>query len=232
MSENNNRRNILVVGVSSDEFARVAPFLQRDAFEIDRFPGGEGALEIIRHVALEVLIVRYPLPGSDIFYFLSQVRDPESPCRRSPLLLLADADHRAEAHKLIGKGANRVLGLEEAEEQIQGAVSSLLEVAPRKAARFITRLEIKLGGAKDMILCQTENISESGILIKTDRRYEKGTQIHFEFSLPEDQRPILGVAEVVRHTMIGRDAVGGIGMRFVSFSGDSQRRFQSFIKRL
>lgn len=58
----------------------------------------------------------------------------------------------------------------------------------------MTRLEIKLGGAKDMILCQTENLSGSGMLIKTDRRYDVGTQINFEYSLPNDPRPISGVA--------------------------------------
>ena len=93
-------------------------------------------------------------------------------------------------------------------------------------------MEIKLGGAKDMILCQTENLSASGMLIKTERRYDKGTKIDFEFSLPDDIRPVSGIAEVVRQTMVGRDRVGGIGMRFLSFAGDSQRRFESYVNGL
>lgn len=232
MQPGSKRRSVLVIGVTAEEFARFAPFLQRDAFEVDRFPGAEGALELIGHVAFEVLIVRFPLPGIDVYAFLQQVRRQDSPCLRSPLLLLATQTYLEEAERMIGKGANRVLALEGAQDQIQGAVSGLLDVAPRKAARFITRLEIKLGGAKDMMLCQTENISESGMLIRIDRRYEKGTQIHLEFTLPDDQRPIVGIAEVMRHTMIGRDPVGGIGLRFLSFAGDSQRRYLAFLKRL
>ena len=193
------RRNVLVVGVSAQEYARFAPMLQRNAFEVDRFPGPAGALELIGHVAFEVLIVRFPLPEVDIYAFLQRVRSESSPCLRSPLLLLASPTDLEEAESFVGKGANRVLGLETGVEDIQGAVSQLLNVAPRKAARFIARLEIKLGGAKDMILCQTENISESGMLLKTDRRYDKGTRIHFEFALPDDQRPIVGIAEVVHN---------------------------------
>lgn len=82
-----------------------------------------------------------------------------------------------------------------------------------------------------MILCQTENFSGTGMLIKTERRYDVGTRLGFEFSLGDD-RPIHGVAEVVRHTLIGRDQVGGIGVRFLSFAGDSQRRFEAFLQRL
>ncbi|MCP3962897.1 MAG: PilZ domain-containing protein [bacterium] len=226
------RRNVLVIGVSPAEFGRVAPFLARDAFDVDRFPSGTGALELTAHVAIEVLLVRYPLPDMDLGVFLQAVRQPESKCLKSPILLLAAAEEAGEAEAYIGRGANRVLQLEDAEESLQEAVSALLAVAPRKHARFLARMEIKLGGAKDMILCQTENLSASGMLIRTERRYDKGTRIDFEFSLPEDPRPITGVAEVVRHTMVGRDDVGGIGVCFLSFGGDSQRRFESYLQQL
>ncbi len=226
------RRNVLVIGVSPEEFGRVVPFLARDAFDVDRFPSGTGALELTAHVSIEVLLVRYPLPDMDLGVFLQAVRQPDSKCLTSPILVLADAAAASEADAYIGRGANRVLHLEAAEDDLQAAVSSLLAVAPRKDARFLARMEIKLGGAKDMILCQTENMSASGMLIKTERRYDKGTRIDFEYSLPDDVRPISGVAEVVRHTMVGRDQVGGIGMRFLSFAGDSQRRFESYVNSL
>ena len=225
----NNRRNVLVIGVSPDEFGRVAPFLARDAFDVDRFPSGTGALELTAQVSIEVLLVRYPLPDMDLGVFLQSVRQPDSQCLTSPILILADADADAEADSYVGRGANRMLRLTDAEEELQASISGLLAVAPRKDARFLARMEIKIGGAKDMILCQTENLSASGMLIKTDKRYDKGTQLDFEFELPGDARPIQGLAEVVRHTMVGRDQVGGIGVRFLSFHGDSQRRFENYL---
>ncbi|RMH18682.1 MAG: hypothetical protein D6696_12545 [Acidobacteria bacterium] len=226
-------RNVLVVGVSPEEFTRVAPFLERSSFDVDRFPSASGAIELISQVPFEVLIVRFPLPDMELEDFLDAVRRDGSPCLRSPLLLLsASAGDREEAERYVGRGANRVLPLEETERAIQREVSALLQVAPRKAARFVAKLEIKLGGAKDMIICQTENISASGMLIKTDRRYDKGTQIAVEFTIGDDPRPIQALAEVVRHTMIGRDQVGGIGVRFLSFTGDSQRRFNAYLEQL
>lgn len=228
---NTSIRNILVVGVNPEEFGRVAPFLDRDGFDVDRFPGADGALDLLSAVAFEVVMVRFPLLDMPLEQFLGTVRSVGSPCRQSPLVLLAaEGAHAAEAY--IGHGANRVVRLEESEATIQLQVSSLLNVAPRKAARFITRLEVKMGGAKDMMQCQTENISETGLLVTTDRRYDLGTKINLELNVEGDQRSIVAVAEVVRHTLVGRDQVSGLGMRFLSFAGDSQRRFQAFLQRL
>ena len=91
---------------------------------------------------------------------------------------------------------------------------------------------IECGIAEQDMVCQTENISASGMLLRTEKRYEKGTRLEFEFGLPNDHRPIVGIAEIVRHTMIGRDNVSGVGVRFLSFAGDSQRRFESYIDSL
>ena len=222
------RRNVLIVGVSREEFGRVVPFLGRDDFEIDRFPSGSGALELLSLVPFEVLIVRFPLPDMELSPFLKAVRAENSSCRHSSLVLLTAEERSEEAAQFIGKGANRVMALENSADQIQSMVSSLVNVAPRKSARFLARLEIKLGGANDMVLCQTENISASGMLIRTDRIYEPGTKIHFEFNLPDDERPIAGIAEAVRVTTNGREGLTGIGVRFLSFAGDSQRRFEAF----
>lgn len=225
-------RNVLAIGVTLEEFDRLVPFLARQSFEIDRFPSAAGSLDLISKVPFELLLVRYPMRGMELERFLSRIRQPDSPCLRSSLLLLAPAERLAEAQGFIGRGANRALSLEASEGEIQGTVSSVLDVAPRKDARFMARLEIKIGGARDMILCQTENISASGMLFRSDRRYEIGTQIDFEFTLPRDPRPVSGVAQIMRYTTYGKEQSMGIGVRFLSFAGDSQRRFESFLRSL
>ncbi len=227
-----NRRNVLAIGVTADEFDRVAPFLARNSFEVDRFPSAVGSFELTEKVPFEVLLVRFPLPDMELYDFLQEVRSEVNPNQRASIVLLSPRDKVEEAKSFIGRGANRVVGLEEADGQIQESISSLLHVAPRKAARFLTRMEIKLADAEEMMICQTENMSASGMLLRTDKRYEKGTRIQFEFELPNDHRAIVGIAEIVRHTMIGRDNISGVGVRFLSFAGDSQRRYESFIEGL
>ena len=230
--QNTSLRNVLAIGVSQAEFGRIVPFLDRQSFDVDRFPSAVGAVDLISQVPFEMLLVRYPLPDMETEAFLRIVRQEGSPCLRSSILVLTDASLEMESQRFIGLGANRTINLEASEAEIQESISSVLNVAPRKAARFLARLEIRIGGEKDMVLCQTENLSASGMLLRTDRRWERGTQIDFEFSIPNDPRPVRGMAEVVRQTLVGRDAVGGIGLRFLSFAGDSHRRFESFLQQL
>ena len=230
--QKNSLRNVLAIGVTPAEFARLVPFLDRQSFDVDRFPSAIGAVELISRIPFEMLLVRYPLPDMETEAFLRIVRQEGSPCLRSSLLVLTGADRELESQRFIGLCANRTINLEASEAEIQESISSVLNVAPRKAARFLARLEIRISGEKDMVLCQTENFSATGMLLRTDRRWEIGTQIEFEFSIPNDARPVRGMAEVVRHTHEGRDAVGGVGLRFLSFAGDAHRRFEAFIQQL
>ncbi|MEM8932251.1 MAG: PilZ domain-containing protein [Acidobacteriota bacterium] len=225
-------RNVLAIGVTTAEFDRLVPFLLRQSFDVDRFPRATGAADLISQVPFEMLLVRFPLPDMEVERFLTVVRRDGSPCLRSSVLILTDTDRELEAQRFVGLGANRTINLEASAAEIQESISSVLDVAPRKAARFLARLEVRIGDSKDMFLCQTENISATGMLIRTEQRYEVGTQLEFEFTLPGDPRPMRGVSEIVRHTRSGRDSVGGIGMRFLSFSGDSQRRFHTFLQDL
>lgn len=223
------KRRILTVGLSVEEFDLVAPCLDPDTFDVDRFPSARGALELIACHAVDVLLVRHPLPGIDIRSFLLAVRKAGSLCRRSPLLLLTLTRHLADAKSYIGRGANRMVALDGDRQALQATVTGLLDVAPRKACRCIAQLKVRVGREGGWILCRTRNCSASGVLLETDRRVPTGTGVDFELTLPAVERPIVGRGEVTRHTLADRDPVVGMGMRFLSFAGDSQRSFQKFL---
>src|SRR5690348_8624684 len=100
------RRSVLVVNVEPELFAKVAPLLDRKEFETDRFPRASMALELINRVSVDVLVVGYPLVDIGTQQFLDAVRAESSPCRQSPLLLIAHQDQLAEAKRFIGRGVN------------------------------------------------------------------------------------------------------------------------------
>jgi Tfp pilus assembly protein PilZ len=224
------RQNVLIVGVEASTFEKIAPVLSRDAFDVDRFPGASGALELLSTVTFRALIVGYPLADLPVDAFLARVRASGSPSRHTPLILLAPGEKAAEAATWIGRGANRVVALESTDEVLQREISELLAVAPRAALREMLRLELRLadqGSHSTLVLCQTENVSATGMLVRTDRRFDIGSELGFELTLSGDPRSVKGRARVVRHTFPGRDSVNGMGLRFVSFEGDGQTRFQN-----
>lgn len=227
-SEHDGKRQILTVGLSVEEYARIALVFESDSFEVDRFPGAQGAVELIARQRVEALLVRYPLPDMVLPPFLQTVR--HGPCRRSPVLLLADGGRCAEAQRYVGRGASRVLSLDTAPGVLHTTLAKLLDVAPRKSRHFIAQLKFKSGDGEDWILCRSENSSATGVLVATDRQLPRGTRVDFELTLPKVERPVVGRAEIARHTVSGRERVRGMGLRFLSFAGDSQEVYEEFLR--
>jgi CheY-like chemotaxis protein len=226
------RRNLLVVNVDSELFDKVAPLLNRSEFALDRFPRAGAALELISKVPVDVLLVGYPLPDVPTQRLLDVVRAADSPCRQSPLLLLAHRDELEEARRYIGRGANEVVAVEESPERLQGAISRLLAVAPRSALRVMVRIVVNIGEGASLEMAQMENLSETGMLVRTGEVYPLGSRMSFEFNLGSELLAVRGEGEVVRQTTSGRENIRGIGVRFLSFERDGMSRLQRFLRQL
>ncbi len=224
------KQKVLIIGVDAPTFGKVAPMFERDSVDIDRFPRAEASLELLSVVTFDTLLVGFPIADMGMEEFLREVRRKDAPNRRTPVLLLTDPASVEDAQGLIGKGANRVVPTTITAQALQAAVSGLLEVAPRLGIRVMASLEIHLDEGKSLAVCQTENISSTGMLIRTLVGYPMGTRLRFEFNLPLDPRTVRGEAEVVRHTLKGRESIQGVGVRFVSFEGDGERRFEAYLK--
>ena len=232
-SRNGKSRNVLIIGVDSNTFSKIAPMLERAAVEVDRFPRGRPSLELLFAVAFDALLVGFPLPDMDLDEFLSEIRMRESLTRHTPVLVLTEEKLQQEAQqRFVGKGANRVVPVSIGAERLQSVVSGLLEVAPRIGARMMASFEVQLEEGTTLAMCQTENISNTGMLVRTQVGYPIGTRLSFEFPLPSDGRTVKGEAEVVRHTLLGREQIRGVGVRFLSFEGDGKRRFREYLDSL
>jgi len=226
------RRSVLVVNVDEALFAKVAPLLNRHEFELDRFPRAAAALELVAHAPIDVLLVGFPLPDVGMQRFLDAVRAESSPCRQSPLLLIAFPDMLQEAERWVGHGANRAVSVEESPERLQQAVSALLAVAPRSSLRMMVRVVVNMGEGAALEMAQTENLSETGMLVRTDEIYPLGSHLTFEFHMGGDRLPIRGEGLVVRRTTAGRESVRGVGIRFISFERDGGVRLQRYLREL
>lgn len=224
------RRSVLVVNVDQELYDKVSPLLNRTEFEVDRFPRARAALDLVARVGVDVLLVGYPLPDVPVQSFLDAIRAEGSPCRQSPLLLLAQEADLDEARRYVGRGANRVVAVEESPARLQDEVSQLLAVAPRSSLRLMVRMIVNIGEGAAMELAQSENLSETGMLVRTGEIYPLGSRLSFEFHLGGDHLPIRGEGEVTRHTTPGREMVRGIGIRFVSFERDGLVRLQRYLR--
>ncbi|OFV80268.1 MAG: hypothetical protein A2Y78_10690 [Acidobacteria bacterium RBG_13_68_16] len=226
------QRNTLAVALQSQVFEGVARVLRANQFHAEYEATATTALETTGLLAFDAILAGYPLPDMPMQAFLDAVRREDSPCRSAGLILLVGQDALEETQRFVGRGANRVLTVEEFMARLPHVLLRLLEVPPRVAVRRNLRLKVSLSPSSTHVTCQSENISTTGMLVRTDRSYPIGTQLGFEMALPGDSSPVRGYAVVVRHTMADREPVSGFAVQFASFSGEDKVRFETLLRRL
>lgn len=223
-------RNVLVVGVEPDFHRRFEPLLKRRNFDVDRVAEAGCALALVQAVAIDVLVLRYPLGGPSVEDLLANIRKNESPCRRSAVLVLASPGDMNKARALEDGERTRVLSVDSDYQVLQDTVSALLRTAPRLSVRITIRLEAVLGNGSTMVLTQTENVSNGGMLVRVRRPQPVDAKLRFELLLPEDSVPIKGTGEVVRHTKDWRGDVTGVGIKYAAFENSGSQRLKDFLK--
>ncbi len=226
------QRSALVVGLGQETFGKVSQVLGAVKFFSDFAETGAAAIESTSFLPFDAIVAGYPLPDMPLQSFLDAIRKKDSPCRQAGVVILALRGMLPEVEMFVGKGANRAIAIESFPEELAHAVLALLEVPPRFALRAISRLKVQLSWGTSQTICQTENISAHGLLIKTDHPLPVGTQMAFELSIPGENAPVRGFAVVVRQTQEKRERISGLGVRFSSFQGDDKKRLQAALTRL
>ena len=226
------QRSVLMVGLDDRLVEEIGVVLQGGDLVAESLPDAEEALELVLQLPFDVVIVGHPLPDRSTEQFLAAVRRNGSLSRDAAVLVVTEPSLRDETQVLVGRGANRLLTTTEAAPLLQGLVAELLDVAPRLQLRVATRLDVNLEKGASRLLCQTENISATGMLVRTDQAFPPGTQVRFELTLPRDGAPVRGVAEVIRHAGKRRERVSGVGVRFRSFEGLDGERFAAKLRLL
>lgn len=218
---------VLVVGLERSHYDLLLPLLSRALLNVDRISRGESGAQIACGTKVDLIVARYPLPDMSIGSFMQAVHEPGSKSDATAILVIADDNRLAEIGSLLPGGAKQAISVNQP-AKIAAEVASRLKLSPRVEVRIPVRIEVRLAGAPP-ILCQSENISEHGLLLRTDARYPLGTRASFEFSLPGERLPVQGEAEIMRHAEPAVEGMKGMGLKVVSFKGDGTTRVRRFV---
>ena len=183
--------------------------------------GGSAALRFASRGRYDALVVSHPLRAAPTAGFLRAVRDPESPCRASGVVLVAQERWCWDAEAYIGQGANRVLPLDQLARSLPAVLQPLLRIPPRSALRLPARLEVAGHALLRRLLCETVNVSMRGVLLRVPHTLRPGTEVRFEFFLPGGASSVFGEGRVVRQTAQRREPFPGIGVEFTGFDHGS-----------
>lgn len=223
---------VILVGLDEADAEQVRSALLPLGVAVVTSPDGKSALDLAPFRKATGLIVTYPLPDLPMSVFLDAVRRRGSAWQSTALLLLTGAALRSDAEVYVGRGANRVVAIEEAGLVLGDLLERLLATAPRVAIKVPGRIEVRIDNYVRKVLCQTWNLSSSGMLLRGPHTYPASTELGFELFMPGDTEPVRGRGRVVRQTLPPREPMPGIGVAFSSFSNGDETRFLSHLNRL
>jgi hypothetical protein len=225
-------RKVLVVVVDPGVYSRFGPLLQRQGFDADWVGSPAVAAELIAAVSFDVLILGFPLGQPTTHQLCDLARPEQAPCSRAAILVMAAEEDLTEAGKLAADGRIRVVSLAADQATLRAEVASLLRIAPRLTVRLPIRLEVQLGEGRAVALSQTENVSASGMLVRSNRSYPVEAGIRFELFIPEQTGAVSGDGQVVRHTLDQRGRPSGMGVKFLSWDGAGQARLAEYLAKV
>lgn len=183
-------------------------------------------LENVLDRSFQAIVIAYRRRAVVLGRLLSSIRSRMSPNHEAGVVVMADRLMEDEAKKLIGRGVNRVLSLETSNEDLISAVESTIKVAPRVELRTSVELEISLPQRVLQTLGQTENLSESGMLVRGFHHYPAGTEFRFRLMIPGSGLVIQGEAEITRQTDLSRERLKGFGARFTELDPESKKALE------
>ncbi len=210
--------DLLVVGCDAATRDRVRAGVAAAGHRVTVAEDAPAALRMAAGERFDALVVSHPLAGAQTGRFLRAVRDPESPCRSAGLVLVAEERLRRDAEGYLGRGANRVLAVEQVERAVADVLRPLLRVSVRAPLRLPVRLQALGSGLQRRVVCESANLSMNGALLRAPHSLAPGTELRFELLLPELPLPVCGEAVVVRRTAQGREPYPGIGVQFTGFA--------------
>ncbi len=223
-------QQILVTGLGETYQESLVRELEKRGYAVHVSPWEDAVLDYVERIPFRGVVTGYPLPGAAFGILLSAIRSRASASRNAGLVVISDPHRIGDARRLIGRGVNRVVDAGQPVAQAVRELTALLSVAPRIALKLPAKIALRMGDRPLSVLCQTENVSLTGMLVRGCTHCTPGTRVAFRIELPDEDEPLEGIAEITRKTDPLREGLQGFGARFLLFDGEGQDRFHSWLE--
>lgn len=221
-------QRILTIVPSRELFNKLKPLLARDTLDISAATSGNGSLVLLRNLALDLIVLEHPLPDMELDELMGEIRGPDSPCAGTPVLALTREDPAVLAARVPDPQLT-CHTLAASTDELLMLTANRLGVAARRASRLLVQIKVELGAAQILRACQSVNVSESGMLLRSERPLPIDTEVDLRFSLPYTTRGIQARGRVVRYTDPDAEGLVGLAVHFDAISGDDREAIAAFI---
>ena len=225
-------QRILLFNFPAEMISLRMGLLSRPPFVVDAAPNVSDLVGRLETIPYRIAILGLPAQGVEFKELLPVVRGERRPNARCILMVLAGAALLEPLKSHLGKGLNSLLPLTAGPIAMEAEIARQIHVAPRLETRQMVRLKAKIAQSPSALICQTLNVSASGMFLSSMIKIPVGTEFEFELALPKLKLPVSGQARVVRHATMEREKKDGMGAEFVSFRTDGRALLMDFLAHL
>lgn len=204
-------------------------FLKRNEITVFTAATHDDMLKLHFLENVNLLVTKLDVPGMTCETLVHTIRRAEQ-ARNVSIMLLANntPSHRERSTRC---GANSVLHMPVDPALFAGKVQEYLDVAPRRHYRVVLNIAVDGRHNDRPFLCNMENVSASGMLIRTSEKLDVGERIACSFFLPTGQK-IGASGEIVRlGGQQATDTFNRYGVRFLSLAIDAAAAINTFVER-
>jgi CheY-like chemotaxis protein len=218
-------KKILVVGNFETFMEMDKNVLSRDDSLMLAASSAESAIDIHKKEHADLIITDLELPGMDGCELSEYIRSYMTLKKVSILILCSDDEE--EVKRCKDCGANDYISRPLRADELNRKVSELLDIAERESMRVLMKVTVEGQVEDETFFAMSEDISNSGILIRTEKVLKEGDRMSFSFLLGADQVTIDGEIARVRE----EESDGYLyGVQFVDMDPVMIHRVEEFIR--
>jgi len=174
-----------------------------------------------------LIVTRLELQGMHCEMMINIIRRNQA--LKSVSVMVLYNDDPVQRARSARCGANVVMAMPADPAVLARHVSQLLSVEPRRAYRVVLNMAVNGIHNNKPFLCNSENISPRGLLIRTTEVLAPGSRIACSFYLPDGTR-VSADGDVARVIKQGTGySFNHYGVRFVGIAREAEASISSFV---
>lgn len=191
------------------------------------------AMETLSKKPIEVVVINMDFDEIDAPAIISHLKS-EKRWKEVVVVTTSVRSSAAIRNKALGAGADLFVEQPLPRQYFIEKIKSTLDQQTRTTERISVHGEVELTWEKGTFSSPIGDLSSSGMLISTEATLPDGVAVELSFTLPGYKKELKVAGEVVRtikYSPTSPSRMTGLGVRFTSFHGDSQKRLESYIEK-
>ena len=222
-------KTVLIANGLQDLFNDKNSYLNREDIQVITATTNDDLLNLHRKKKALLIVTRLDMPGINIEELFMIIR--RSKDLRKVSVIIVCKDNLANRELCKRCGANATLTLPVDKNLLNMKVQQFLNVAPREFYRAALAVGIEGKFRNKPLPFWTENISSSGMLIKSEEPLAKDAGIFFSFFLP-DGTHVSGYGEIIRLAQLETSPeVYQYGIKFTNVDPSVKASIEAAIKK-